>query len=121
MNSTLPTFGKAIRSLSAVIHRKPGVSVETENEQRPANMKNGNTAIEPAEWSHIGYADGCRFAREEADYEELAAIARAHGIPSNWDFFRAEILNKFLGNSSFDFRTYEAGFALACMEFFEKI
>ena len=84
-------------------------------------MKNGKTATDSAEWFHIGYADGRRFAREEADYEELAAIVRAHGIPGNWDIFRAEILNRFLENSSFDFRTYEAGFSRACMEFFEKI
>jgi hypothetical protein len=74
-----------------------------------------------AEWFHIGYADGNRFAREEADYEELAAIVRARGIPSNWDIFRAETLNRYLGNPSFDFRTYEAGFSRACMEFFDKI
>ena len=121
MSLTLPTFGKVIRSLSAGIHRKLGVSVETENEQRPTNMKNRNMATDSAECFHIGCADGCRFAREEADYEELAAIVRTHGIPGNWDIFRAEILNRFLENSSFDFRTYEVGFSRACMEFFEKI
>lgn len=84
-------------------------------------MKNGKTATEPTEWFRSGYADGYRFAREEGDYEELAAIVRAHGVPGNWDIFRAEILNKFLGDSSFDFQTYEAGFSRACMEFFEKI
>ncbi len=83
--------------------------------------KDQNTPGDSAEWFRVGYADGCRFAREEADYEELAAIARTHGIPGNWDIFRAEILNRFLQNPSFDFRTYEAGFSRACLEFFVKI
>jgi len=75
----------------------------------------------PVEWFRIGYADGLRFARQEADYEELAAIVRADGIPSSWDIFRAEILNRFLETSTFDFRSYETGFSRACHEFFDKI
>ena len=72
-------------------------------------------------WDARGYAEGRRFAVEEADYDELAAIYRAKGIPVNWDIFRAEILNKHLGDNDFDFKSYEAGFTRACMEFYEKI
>ena len=79
------------------------------------------TENEPTEWFCIGYTDGQRFARQEADYEELAAIVRADGIPADWDIFRAEILNRFLEKSSFDFPTYEAGFFRACREYFDKI
>lgn len=61
------------------------------------------------------------FALEEADYDELAAIYRARGIPKNWDIFRAEIRNEYLNNPDFDFKAYAAGFAKACIEFFEKI
>jgi hypothetical protein len=72
-------------------------------------------------WYKQGYQNGFRFAREEADYEELAAIARAQQIPSNWDIFRAEILNRFIATPDFDFQEYEDGFVSACMAFFEKI
>lgn len=72
-------------------------------------------------WYKQGYENGFRFAREEADYEELAAIARAEKIPLKWDIFRAEILNRFIGTPDFDFREYEAGFVRACKAFFEKI
>lgn len=72
-------------------------------------------------WFGRGYKNGCEFARDEADYDELAAIYRAGGIPTNWDIFRAEIVNKHLGNKRFDFQAYAAGFARACIEFFEKI
>ena len=74
-----------------------------------------------SKWYHEGYQNGRRFAVEEADYDELAAIHRAGGIPSNWDIFRAEIMNTYLGSPSFDFQAYAAGFTRACMEFFEKI
>jgi hypothetical protein len=72
-------------------------------------------------WFDRGYKNGGEFALDDADYDELAAIYRAGGIPTNWDIFRAEILNKHLGDKSFDFQTYAAGFAQACIEFFEKI
>ncbi|MGA7145718.1 MAG: hypothetical protein WBY47_14555 [Desulfobacterales bacterium] len=72
-------------------------------------------------WFDRGYKNGCEFAVDEADYDELAAIYRAGGIPTNWDLFRAEILNKHLGDKRFDFQSYAAGFARACIEFFEKI
>ena len=72
-------------------------------------------------WAAKGYRDGCRFAAAEADYDELAAIYRAGGIPATWDIFRAEILNTYMGAPSFDFQAYAAGFARACLKFFEKI
>jgi hypothetical protein len=72
-------------------------------------------------WFERGYKKGCEFARHEADYDELAAVYRAMGIPTNWDIYRAEILNEHLGDTSFDFQAYAAGFAQACIEFFEKI
>jgi len=72
-------------------------------------------------WYDEGYEKGRLFARHEADYDELAAVYRARGIPTNWDIYRAEILNKHLGDKGFDFQTYAAGFARACIEFFEKI
>ena len=72
-------------------------------------------------WDKEGYGHGFRFAREEADYDELAAIARAKKIPLKWDIFRAEILNRFIGTPDFDFQEYEAGFVRACTAFFEKI
>ena len=72
-------------------------------------------------WYKEGYKKGAQFARAEADYDELAAIARAKGIPANWDILRAEILSTYLEDPSFDFQAYLAGFARACMEFFEKI
>ena len=72
-------------------------------------------------WFEQGYINGYKFARDEADYDELAAVYRARGIPTNWDIYRAEILNKHLENKRFDFQAYAAGFARACIEFFEKI
>jgi hypothetical protein len=72
-------------------------------------------------WYDQGYEKGRRFALNEADYDELAAVYRTRGIPKNWDIYRAEILNKHLGDKSFDFKAYAAGFARACIEFFEKI
>ena len=72
-------------------------------------------------WYEIGYENGFRFAREEADYDELAAIFRTGKIPLKWDIFRAEILNSFIGSPDFDFQGYEAGFVRACTAFFEKI
>ena len=72
-------------------------------------------------WFDRGYEKGVRFSRYEADYDELAAISRAGRIPVSWDIYRAEILNTYLGDKSFDFQAYEAGFVKACMEFFEKI
>ena len=72
-------------------------------------------------WFSEGYEKGRHFASQKFDYEELAAIYRAKGIPLNWDIFRAEILNRYLDEKDFHFRTYETGFTQACMEFFEKI
>ncbi|MBW1959874.1 MAG: hypothetical protein JRH18_01830 [Deltaproteobacteria bacterium] len=72
-------------------------------------------------WFQEGYRKGALFAQHEADFEELAAIYRAKGIPTNWDIFRAEILNTYLGEKNFDFSSYEAGFVKACIQFFEKI
>ncbi|MFP3869339.1 MAG: hypothetical protein ACLFVT_00470 [Syntrophobacteria bacterium] len=72
-------------------------------------------------WFAAGYEKGYDFARCEADYDELAAIYRAKGIPTFWDIFRAEVLNRYLGVKGFDFESYAAGFAQACIEFFEKI
>ena len=72
-------------------------------------------------WFDQGYKSGSEFARHEADYDELAAVYRARGIPANWDIYRAEILNRHMGDKSFDFHAYAAGFARACIELFEKI
>jgi hypothetical protein len=72
-------------------------------------------------WHQRGYAKGVEFARQEADYDELAAIYRTGGIPANWDLYRAEMLNAHLNEKGFDFKAYAAGFARACIEFFEKI
>ena len=72
-------------------------------------------------WDAKGYAEGRGFAAHDADYDELAAIYRAKGIPVNWDIFRAEILNTHLGDKDFDFTSFEAGFTRACIEFYEKI
>jgi len=72
-------------------------------------------------WDARGYAEGRRFAASEADYDELASIYRAKGIPVYWDIFRAEILNSHLEAPAFDFQAYAAGFARACMAFFEKL
>jgi hypothetical protein len=76
---------------------------------------------ETNKWDVKGYQDGSRFATEEADYDDLAAIHRAGSIPVDWDIFRAEILNTYLGSPSFDFQAYTAGFARACLKYFEKI
>ena len=72
-------------------------------------------------WFGKGYEKGRWFAQHEADYDELAAIYRARGIPKFWDIFRAQILNQHLGERDFDFDSYTAGFARACIEFFKKI
>lgn len=72
-------------------------------------------------WDEIGYENGLRFARDEADYDELAAIVRAKKIPLKWDIFRAEILNRFISVPDFNFQAYEAGFVRACAAFFERI
>ncbi|MEA3438002.1 MAG: hypothetical protein U9R43_16180 [Thermodesulfobacteriota bacterium] len=72
-------------------------------------------------WYNEGYEKGYLFARHEADYDELASVYRARGIPKNWDIYRAETLNKHLGNKDFDFQAYSVGFAQACIEFFEEI
>lgn len=81
--------------------------------------KTGSAA--QSRWFCEGYEEGRRFAREEADYEELAAIYRAGGIPKNWDIFRAEVLSAHLGVRDFDFKAYASGFTKACMEFFDRI
>lgn len=73
------------------------------------------------DWYRKGYEKGYRFARKEADYDELAAVCRSRGIPPNWDLYRAEILNQYLGNKAFDFQLYDAGFTQACIEFFNEI
>jgi hypothetical protein len=72
-------------------------------------------------WHDRGYEDGDRFARQEADYDELAAIYKNNGIPENWDIYRAEILNRHLGDKSFNFKAYEKGFTRACIEFYTQI
>jgi hypothetical protein len=72
-------------------------------------------------WFEKGYQEGRQFAQYEAEYDELASIYRSKGIPVNWDIFRAETLNRYLGDKTFDFASYAAGFAKACVEFFEKI
>ncbi len=83
--------------------------------------KKPSAKTEQSKWYREGNQNGRRFASEAADYDELAAIYRARGILYNWDIFRAEILNTYLGAPSFDFQAYTAGFATACMEFFEKV
>lgn len=82
--------------------------------------KNPDVAYDK-KWFAKGYEKGRRFANQEADYDDLAAICRDRGIPINWDIFRAEILNTYWGEKSFVFGAYEAGFTRACIEFFEKI
>ena len=72
-------------------------------------------------WYRKGYEKGYRFARSEADYDELAAVSRAGGIPPGWDIFRAEILNRYMGDGDFDFKVFAAGFSRACIEFYEEI
>lgn len=83
--------------------------------------KDAATGTAQNKWYKEGYRAGTRFAREEAEYEELAEIARAQGIPARWDIFRAEILNAYLENPKFDFQAYASGFSQACTELFEKI
>jgi len=73
------------------------------------------------DWFDEGYRKGVAFARHDADYDELAAIYRVGWIPSNWDLFRAELLNHNLDKPHFDFQAYAAGFTQACIEFFETI
>ena len=73
------------------------------------------------DWFEEGYHTGAAFARYEADYDELAAIYRAGDVPTGWDIFRAEIMNRHLGTKGFDFSAYTQGFAKACMEFYETI
>ena len=72
-------------------------------------------------WYDIGYTHGLSFAHEEADYENLAAIYREKAIPTHWDIFRAQILNRFLGDSSFDFPAYSKGFACSCTKIFKTL
>lgn len=72
-------------------------------------------------WYQEGYEKGLKFAYEEAEYEDIAAIARARGIPVKWDLFRAEILNQYLKTPGFNFKSYAAGFSRACIELYEKI
>jgi hypothetical protein len=81
----------------------------------PTEKKNAET------WFQRGYRKGEAFARHEADYDELAAVARAGKIPLNWDLYRAETLNRHLGDAGFDFQAYEAGFARACKAVFDAI
>jgi hypothetical protein len=76
---------------------------------------------EQIRWYDEGYKKGIQFAVAEADYDELAAIARSRAIPANWDIFRAEILNTYLADPSFDFKLYLNGFARACIQYFEQI
>jgi hypothetical protein len=90
------------------------------HQERAMRDQQKNKAVDKA-WYARGYAKGYRFARNEADYDELAAVCRAGGIPPGWDLFRAEILNQHLGRKGFDFRAYADGFAQACIEFYEKI
>ena len=84
-------------------------------------MTGESDAAYDEKWFGQGYEKGRQFAQNEADYDELAAIYRANGIPKFWDIFRAEILHRHLGEEGFDFDSYTAGFAQACIEFFEKI
>jgi hypothetical protein len=73
------------------------------------------------DWFDIGYREGAAFAGSEADYDELAAVHRAGGIPTGWDLYRAEILNRHLGEKSFDFQSYATGFARACSDLFKRL
>jgi hypothetical protein len=73
------------------------------------------------DWFQEGYRAGEVFARDEADYDELAAVYRAGTIPTGWDIYRAEILNRHLGVQDFDFQAYVRGFARACVRFYERI
>ncbi len=80
-------------------------------------MKKNNTQ----KWYDLGYTHGFTFANEEADYEDLAAIYREKTIPTHWDIFRAEILNKFLADPSFDFSAYSKGFGCSCEKIFKTL
>ena len=73
------------------------------------------------DWFAAGYRAGAAFADSEADYDELAAVHRAGGIPAGWDLYRAQILNRHLGEKGFDFQSYSAGFARACSELFTRL
>jgi hypothetical protein len=84
-------------------------------------MKKNNPADNTQKWYDLGYTHGFTFANEEADYEDLAAISREKAIPDHWDIFRAEILNRFLGESSFDFSAYSKGFGCSCTKFFKTL
>ena len=90
-------------------------------ERLQTEKKKDSAETQHGEWYKEGYAYGFIFAREEADYEELAAIARAKEIPVHWDIFRGEIINRYLDDPLFDFQAYSEGFSKACMEFFKKI
>lgn len=72
-------------------------------------------------WFLKGYENGYRFAKEEADFADLAAINRAGGIPIGWDIFRAELRQKHLGQKGFNFQEFAAGFSKACLEFYDQI
>ncbi len=72
-------------------------------------------------WFNKGYENGYVFASKEADYDELAAICRAGDIPEKWDLFRAEILNRYLGEKGFDFDSFSAGFSSACRQHFQYL
>lgn len=84
-------------------------------------MKKSNQKDNIQKWYDFGYTHGLTFAHEEADYEDLAAISREKAIPAHWDIFRAEILNKFLADSSFDFPTYSKGFGCSCEKIFKTL
>lgn len=84
-------------------------------------MKKNKTTDNTQKWYDLGCAHGLTFAHEEADYEELAAISREKAIPVQWDIFRAQILNRFLADSSFDFSAYSSGFAGSCTKYFKTL
>lgn len=72
-------------------------------------------------WYEQGWQRGYVFARQEADYDELAAVNKAGCIPVHWDIYRAEILNQHMHDKTFDFLSYSDGFASACVEFYNEI
>ncbi|MCF8089349.1 MAG: hypothetical protein K9L23_14990 [Desulfotignum sp.] len=72
-------------------------------------------------WYDAGYAHGITFVHQEATYEDLAAIAREKAIPAHWDIFRAEVLNRFLTDPTFDFPAYSKGFGQACEQIFNSL
>jgi hypothetical protein len=72
-------------------------------------------------WYDAGYAHGITFAHNEATYEDLAAISREKAIPAHWDIFRAEVLNRFLTDPTFDFSAYSQGFGRSCEIFFNTL